>query len=414
MLGYVNPTASRIYGWRAIPRDVEFETRSASHCEQSAASSPTHMPTYFIGVLSGTSMDAVDAALLSFDPAPIVVATHSVKYPADLQSELLALAVPGDNEIDRLGRADVLVGRLFARAVVELIARAGVPASQISAIGSHGQTIRHRPVGDAGFTLQIGDPNVIATETGLPVVADFRRKDMALGGQGAPLVPKFHQAVFGQPGSLRVVVNIGGIANLTVLDGTQSDSVIGFDSGPGNTLMDGWCRRTLGLPMDRDGALASQGRIIPTLLDAFFSDPYFSQRPPKSTGPEYFSAAWLDRHLTHAGGAPAAADVQATLLELTVRSISDAIIQASPGPEKSAVFVCGGGAHNTALMRSLQAHLPGSKVSRTESLGVAGEWVEAALFAWLAHQRLQVLPGNCPTVTGAKRPAVLGGLWLPG
>lgn len=370
------------------------------------------MPELCIGTLSGTSVDGIDAALVRFSPQPTLVATHSLKFPEDLRQDLLALGVPGENEIDRLGQADVRVGKLFAQAVNELLRQAGVAPGEIAAIGSHGQTIRHRPGLAQPFTLQIGDPNVIATGTGIPVVADFRRKDLALGGQGAPLVPAFHDAVFRQPGTDRVIVNIGGIANLTVLPGHTARPVLGFDTGPGNTLLDGWSRRSLNQPMDRNGAFAASGKPHPGLLAALLGDPYFHQAPPKSTGPEYFSADWLQRHLVTTGDL-APADVQATLLALTVRSIAEAIRQL-PGLERPAVYVCGGGAHNDALMRALHDNLPGSTVAPTDSLGLPVDWIEAMAFAWLARQRLHEKPGNSPFVTGAARPAVLGGLWLPG
>jgi anhydro-N-acetylmuramic acid kinase len=370
------------------------------------------MAEYFIGTLSGTSMDGIDAALVDFSPKPVLAASCSLKFPEDLRTELLALAVPGDNEIDRLGRADVRLGRLFAQAANELLARAKVPPAQVRAIGSHGQTIRHRPGQAAPFTLQIGDPNVIAAATGLPVVADFRRKDMALGGQGAPLVPAFHDAMFRQPGTDRVIVNIGGIANLTVLPGEAARPILGFDTGPGNTLLDGWSRRILRKPMDRDGAFAASGRLQTGLLALLLRDPYFSQPAPKSTGPEYFSPDWLQGHLA-AFGEIAPADVQATLLALTTHSIADSIRRQSASRQPE-VFVCGGGAHNIALMRSLSENLPGAAVGPTDNLGVPVDWVEAMAFAWLARQRWHEKAGNCPLVTGATRPAVLGGLYLPG
>jgi anhydro-N-acetylmuramic acid kinase len=367
-------------------------------------------PDLYIGTLSGTSVDGIDVALVHFGPRPELRATHSLAIPDDLRGELLKLGVPGDNEIDRLGQADVRLGRLFAQAVHELLAKAALAPRDIAAIGSHGQTVRHRPGQENAFSLQIGDPNVMATLTGIPVVADFRRKDVALGGQGAPLVPAFHQAVFQAAGTDRVVVNIGGIANLSVLSG-GADNVLGFDTGPGNTLLDGWCRKVLGAPMDRDGQLAAQGRLKPDLLAAMLRDPYFQQAPPKSTGPEYFSAAWLQLHLA-ACGAIAAADVQATLVALTAQSIAQAI-KSLKGMTRPDVFVCGGGAHNPALMRALADGLAGGSVRPTDALGIPADWVEAMAFAWLARQRLLGLPGNCPAVTGASRPAVLGGLWLP-
>ena len=368
-------------------------------------------PELFIGALSGTSIDGIDVALVRFDPQPTLVASHSLPYPEELRRELLTLCTPGENEIDRLGRADVVVGRCFAQAVNELLAEAALPAGDVCAIGSHGQTIRHRPSGAAPFTLQIGDPNVIAALTGIPVAADFRRKDMALGGQGAPLVPAFHEAIFRKAGATRVVVNIGGIANLTVLPGDAAAPLAGFDTGPGNTLLDAWSRRVLQQPMDRDGAFAASGRVAHGLLDALLADLYFKKAPPKSTGPEYFSVSWLEQHLTH-GGHATDADVQATLLALTTQTIAAAIRQ-SAGNDAPEIFLCGGGANNPTLLTALREQLPRATVDRTDALGVAAGWVEALAFAWLARQRWHALPGNSPVVTGASRAAVLGGLFLP-
>jgi len=392
----------------------------------------------FVGTLSGTSVDGIDAALARFGTRPELVASHSLAFPAGLKAELLALGRPGENEIDRLGRADVALGRLFARAVNELLAKAGVAPGAVRAIGSHGQTIRHRPGLDPAFTLQIGDPNVIAAETGIPVVADFRRKDMALGGQGAPLVPAFHEAIFRAKDKDRVVVNIGGIANLTALPADAAAPVLGFDTGPGNTLLDAWSRRVLNAPMDRDGALAARGQVVPELLRALLAEPYFEKTAPKSTGPEQFSMAWLQPQLDRL---PAIddADVQATLIALTARSIAEAIrsgtgvspVGSEYGRDAHAasesdmggtpmslgtqpdVFVCGGGARNPVLMQALTTQLPGCRVEATDALGVSASWVEALAFAWLARQHVLGLPGNCPQVTGASRAAVLGGLYLP-
>jgi anhydro-N-acetylmuramic acid kinase len=369
-------------------------------------------PDLFVGTLSGTSVDGIDAALVRFSPRPELVASRAVKFPEDMRLELLALATPGENEIDRLGQADVRLGRLFAEAINTLLKQAGVSASHVRAIGSHGQTVRHRPALAHPFTLQIGDPTVIAAATGIPVVADFRRKDLALGGQGAPLVPAFHEAVFRQARQDRVIVNIGGIANVTVLPGDPAKPVLGFDTGPGNTLLDGWARKALRQPMDRDGAFAASGRVQPGVLDALLGDPYFEKPAPKSTGPEYFSADWLQRNFAAIGDRPPA-DVQATLLALTAQSIADAIRQL-PGMTRPSVYVCGGGAHNGALMRALQDQLPDSKVATTDVLGLPVDWIEAMAFAWLARQRLEEKPGNSPAVTGANRAAVLGGVWLPG
>ncbi len=403
------------------------------------SSPPPRESDLFVGTLSGTSVDGIDAALVRFGARPELVASHSLAFPAELKAELLALGRPGDNEIDRLGRADVALGRLFARAVNELLAKAGFAPGAVRAIGSHGQTIRHRPGFDPAFTLQIGDPNVIATGTGIPVVADFRRKDMALGGQGAPLVPAFHEAVFRTTARDRVVVNLGGIANLTALPADRTAPILGFDTGPANTLLDAWARRVLGTPMDRNGALAGSGRVVPELLRAMLAAPFFKRPAPKSTGPEEFSMAWLEARLAKLPKPPDDADVQATLVALTARSVADAIrggtgvppvdsdhgrdayatpisdMGGTPMPPRKApeIFVCGGGARNPVLMRALRGELPGSEIATTDALGVAGDWVEAMAFAWLARQRVLGLPGNCPHVTGASRAAVLGGMFFP-
>ncbi len=384
-------------------------------------------------------MDGIDVALVRFGSQLEFVAGHSLPFPLELKKDLLALCTPGENEIDRLGCADVALGRLFAQAVRELLAKVGVSPVLVRAIGSHGQTIRHRPGLQPAFTLQIGDPNVIAAGTGIPVVADFRRKDMALGGQGAPLVPAFQEAIFRTKDKDRVVVNIGGIANLTALPANPAAPVLGFDTGPGNTLLDAWSRRVLNAPMDRDGALAARGHVQAELLQALLAEPYFSQPAPKSTGPELFSAAWLERHLAALAVAPSDADVQATLVALTARSIAEAIrsgtgvslvgsehgrdahatsesdMGGTPMPLETQpdVFVCGGGARNPVLMRALAAQLPGCRVDATDALGVSASWVEALAFAWLARQRVLGLPGNCPQVTGASRATVLGGVFFP-
>ena len=379
-------------------------------------SSPTPNPSpaaeLYVGALSGTSVDGIDVALVRFDPQPTLVASHSLAFPAALRSELLALGVPGENEIDRLGRADVALGQLFAQAVNELLTQAGVAPRAVRAIGSHGQTIRHRPGFTPAFTLQIGDPNVIAAATGIPVVADFRRKDVALGGQGAPLVPAFHAAMFRDARSDRVVVNIGGIANLTALPAAPTAPVLGFDTGPGNTVLDAWSRRVLQAPMDRDGTLAARGRVVPALLRALLAEPYFAQAAPKSTGPEQFSIGWLERHLGALSAPPSDADVQATLLALTAETIA-AAIESLPQLTRPDVFICGGGARNPVMLQALRARLPGNRVATTETLGVSANWVEALAFAWLARQRCHALPGNAPAVTGARHAAVLGGLFLP-
>lgn len=366
-------------------------------------------PSLFVGLMSGTSMDAVDSALLRFDAgAAQLVATREYPVGESLRDELGALCQPGSDEINRLGRLDLQLGELFARATLALLDSAGVDPAQVSAIGSHGQTVRHAPPRDGvpGFSLQIGDPNTIAERTGITTVADFRRRDMACGGQGAPLVPAFHAEVFAAPGVDRAIVNIGGIANATLLQGEQL--LAGFDTGPGNTLLDQWYSRHQQGRFDRDGAWSAQGEVRQDLLEALFGEPYFTRSGPRSTGRELFNLPWLERHLAGLPGTPAV-DVQATLAELTAASIARAVqaTDATPGE----VYVCGGGAHNGDLMRRLRAQLPASTVADTQKLGIHPDWVEAATFAWLAQRRLQDLCGNAPAVTGAAAPRVLGAIY---
>ncbi|QSX41577.1 anhydro-N-acetylmuramic acid kinase [Shewanella cyperi] len=359
---------------------------------------------YYVGLMSGTSMDGVDAVLVDFaGDAPALVASHTEAFPEHLFKGLQRLCQPGQDEINRLGRLDRSVGLLFAKAVNELLSVAGVDKSQVRAIGSHGQTVRHMPNLEVGFTLQIGDPNTIAAMTGIDVIADFRRKDIALGGQGAPLVPAFHQQLFAREGQQRVILNIGGIANLTYLPG-NADKVLGFDTGPGNTLIDAWIREVRQESFDCDGAFAEEGTTHPALLAQLLSHPYFSLDYPKSTGRELFNHAWLEQQLAPYGNL-AEEDVQSTLLDLTCHSIANDINKLSA---KGELYVCGGGALNGALMRRLAALLPGYSVATTSALGVDPKWVEGIAFAWLALRHDLGLPANLPAVTGASREAVLG------
>ncbi|HKJ77577.1 MAG TPA: anhydro-N-acetylmuramic acid kinase [Gammaproteobacteria bacterium] len=368
------------------------------------------MSPRFVGLLSGTSMDAVDAALVEFDgDAPRLLAHHDLPYPDDLRQELAALARPGaadGDALDRLGTADIALGRWFARAVAELLADAGVPADSVTAIGSHGQTVRHRPEGPHPFSLQIGDPNVIAQATGITTVADFRRRDLAAGGQGAPLAPAFHAAVFRHAGEDRAVLNLGGIANLTTLPAGPDGPVLGFDTGPANTLLDAWAQRHLGRPRDDAGAWGASGTVDPTLLARLRGDGYFSRRAPKSTGPEHFHLDWLTERLA---GSEAPADVQATLQALTATTVADALQDALPGAKR--LLVCGGGVHNDAVMARLAEAGAPVAVESTAAYGVDPDWVEAAAFAWLARATLAGRPGNLPAVTGAAAPVVLGGVY---
>ena len=364
---------------------------------------------HYIGLMSGTSVDGIDAALVSLpDNGPLVLlATHQHNIPAAVHAAIQALMQPGPNEIEREGEQDVQLGRLFADAAQALMAKSGVGESNIRAIGSHGQTIRHRPRATHPFTRQIGNPAVIAEQTGITTVADFRMRDMAAGGEGAPLVPAFHRWFFHKPGTGRVIVNIGGVANITWLPADGQASVLGFDTGPGNTLMDQWIMLSRGERYDRDGAWAASGKVNDELLARLLADNYFSTPPPKSTGREHFHQTWVEQHLKNQ---LAAEDVQATLLELTATSIAQALNFLPAAAEE--IYVCGGGSHNRHLLARLQTRLPGIPVKTTAALGLNPDWVEAVAFAWLAHQTLSGQPGNLPSVTGASRPVVLGGIYL--
>ena len=372
------------------------------------------MPTeYFIGLMSGTSLDAIDAVLVDFSGATPNLC-HAINHPLPqaLHTDIQNLCSPGDNEIERLGQADILLGKSFAAAANELLKSANIPNTDVIAIGSHGQTVRHLP--EIGFTLQIGDPNIIAEQTGITTVADFRRRDMAAGGQGAPLVPAFHAAVFSDKQQARVILNIGGMANVTLLPvtGFISGFVSGFDTGPGNILMDAWIQHHRQQAFDRDGAWAASGKVDDALLANMLRDNFFHQPPPKSTGRERFNLDWLIRHLNASKHSLAAEDVQATLCELTAASIADAI--KGYAPAESEIIVCGGGARNTDLMDRLAKRLSGYTFKTSDKLGIAAEWVEATAFAWLARESLANRPGNVPTVTGAKHPVVLGGIYPAG
>lgn len=365
----------------------------------------TEEPTQnYIGCISGTSVDGLDIAMISIDPVEriSIPAAATVPLPEELRAKLLDLGQPGGDDLDTLGWCDLQLGAFIGEAVSSFMRAHAISAADITAIGSHGQTVRHRPP-DAdhthGFSLQIGDPNTIAEVSGLTTVADFRRRDMAAGGQGAPLVPPFHQALFGAGGTDTAILNIGGISNLSLLGAVPS----GFDTGPGNALLDSWCLQHRGQTYDADGAWAASGRIDTTLLNVCLSDPYFSQAPPKSTGREYFNLAWLSERLSVTNATPA--DVQATLCALTARCTADALSQWAP--DTKTLVVCGGGRLNPHLMQVLQDHTA-IQVQPSEALGVDGDSIEAALFGWLAHRCLTGAAGNEPAVTGAKGHRVLG------
>lgn len=361
------------------------------------------MAEFFVGLMSGTSLDGIDAVLADFSAGPPrLVATIHEPFDADLRQRLLALAEPGPDELHRAGESGNALAMRYADATLELLASAGVDPESVDAIGCHGQTVRHRP--DLGFTVQLVNAALLAESTGITVIADFRSRDMAAGGEGAPLVPAFHVAVFRNPEEHRVILNLGGIANITDLP--PQGATRGFDCGPANTLMDGWCERNLGKAYDDSGAWAASGRVLEDLLSRLLADPYFRRLPPKSTGREKFSLTWLETQLR---GNEASADVQATLLALTARSIASAIRDHCRGAD--AVYVCGGGSRNKTLLESLRRELPGLQVRLTDTLGIAAQWVEAFAFAWLARQTLRGKPGNLPDVTGARGPRILGAIY---
>ncbi len=363
----------------------------------------------FLGLISGTSMDGIDAALVELgEQHCTVLAAQTTAYPADLSNALLAASrQPARCGVDELCALDHRVGECFRDAAINLLEASGTSPASVAAIGSHGQTLRHQPRLPRPFTLQLGDPNIIAAGTGIATVADFRRRDLALGGEGAPLTPAFHHWLFGDAARHRVILNIGGFANVTVLP-ASSEVVSGFDTGPGNSLMDSWCRRCLGRPYDDAGRWAAGGRVSEALLARMLSDRYFDEPPPKSTGFEYFDDAWLDRQLGQAPR-PDDADVQATLTELTARSIAAAIGRHAPLTDE--VLVCGGGVHNGYLLERLQAALAPTTLASTTDHGMDPAWIEAAAFAWLAARRLDGRPGNLPSVTGARDPAILGAIY---
>jgi anhydro-N-acetylmuramic acid kinase len=358
----------------------------------------------YLGLISGTSADGIDAALVRFEPRLEVLAARTIAYSDAIRDSILTLATANAAiALDDFGALDVAVGTAFADAALAVLRDAGVDHSAVAAIGSHGQTIRHRPSGPFPFTLQIGDASVIAEKTRITTIADFRRADVAAGGQGAPLLPALHAALFSASDRTRVILNLGGIANITVL--APGRDVLGFDTGPANCLLDAWALRHRGTARDEGGAWAASGRVDRAELDAWLSDPYFKAPPPKSTGREHFNLDWLDARV-RTDAAPA--DVQATLLALTATSIADAIRASAPDARE--VFACGGGVHNPALMSALRDRLAPATLDSTSALGLDPDYVEAAGFAWLARARIAQTPGNLPAVTGARGPRVLGAI----
>lgn len=367
---------------------------------------------YYIGLMSGTSSDAIDAALISVSSKVELIATHSSPITTELRQQIHQLCDPQRGTIDQLGHLDYQLGHAFADTALALIADANIPREKIIAIGSHGQTIRHRPSANPSpFTLQIGDPNIIAEKTGITTIADFRRRDMALGGQGAPLVPAFHRAIFSSDKTDRAIVNIGGMANITWLPKSQLESdVIGFDTGPGNVLLDAWIYKHFQKSYDQNGNWAAQGNTHQHLLDLLLGEEFFGQAPPKSTGREMFNLAWLENNLQQLHQVISPIDVQRTLLTLTAKSIADSINHLARS--NTEVYVCGGGALNQLLMKELEELLTPYSVNSTRDLGIDPQWIEAMAFAWLAHQRMKNKTGNIAAVTGAKNPGVLGGIYF--
>ena len=368
---------------------------------------PAAMNQIFIGLMSGTSLDGIDAIAIDLTSKPDILATHYQPYDEALRQQLRQLCQGCTNELKLFAELDSRLGNDFANAANTIIDKAELTPQQISAIGSHGQTIRHYPEGKYPNSLQIGNPNIIAERTGITTITDFRRRDIAAGGQGAPLVPAFHNALFRSTEHDRVILNIGGIANLTLLPATTSVPVTGWDTGPGNTLMNAWILQHQQQAQDTDGCWAAQGSSNSALLKAMLADPYFHQAPPKSTGPEYFNLTWLDQYLAQHPDTPV--NIQATLCELTSHAITMAI-ESSPlhNPE---VFICGGGSHNPQIMHQLTAQLANCRIDTTRTLGIDPDWVEAAAFAWLAQQSLHGKTGNLPAVTGANREVLLGSIY---
>ncbi len=360
----------------------------------------------YLGLISGTSMDAIDAALVDFDAAPLsIIATSATPFEPKLKRRISALIDQAERvSLDEVGQIDVELGRAFAQAALALMQSAGISANRVTAIGSHGQTLRHRPDLGVPFTWQIGDPNVLAEMTGVSVVADFRRRDVAAGGQGAPLLPVFHDQVFRSDEEDRVIANLGGIANITIL--TQGSSVTGFDTGPANRLLDAWIAEHQGKDFDAGGAWAASGQVDETLLNELLDEPYLRLAPPKSTGRELFNLSWLKSRLGLFSRPPG--DVQATLQQFTARTLADAVRQYAPG---AALYVCGGGAHNLGLLSAVAALIAPNRVASTAALGLDPDYVEAVAFAWFAKRTLEGLTSSAGSVTGAQGARILGGVY---
>lgn len=366
---------------------------------------------YYIGLLSGTSVDAIDAVLADFSSdQPRMLASHSHPIPSAFRKQLLDMTQPQENELHTMLEADTALGILMGDAVNELMKKTNVLRDEIRAIGSHGQTLRHQPTGKIPYTLQIGDPNQIVAKTKMTTVADFRRLDIAFGGQGAPLAPAFHEAVFRDPLHARAIINIGGFSNMTIL--APNKPTVGFDIGPGNALIDGWIQECLNKPYDAHGEWGAKGSLILPLLERFKQDPFFAQKGPKSTGKDFFHISWVRTHLAALGleTSARAQDIQYTLTELTANLITDKIKEY---PEISSIYICGGGAANTFLMSRIANGCAPIPVHTTSDLGIPPDWVEGMLFAWLAKQRMEGKALSLASITGSSKPVLLGGIYSP-
>lgn len=356
----------------------------------------------YVGIMSGTSLDGIDAVLLDLSSnTPRLVASYYQAYPDSLKDTLLSLHQPTPNELHHTLLVGNELARSYAAATQSLLAAANISPAEVRAIGCHGQTVRHRP--EIGYTVQLGNAALLTELCSITVVNDFRSRDIAAGGQGAPLVPAFHHKMLRHPEIHRVIVNIGGISNLTDLAPNQS--TFGFDCGPGNLLMDAWIKRHLDLPFDQEGQWAASGTVLPDLLQKLIDEPYFHLAPPKSCGRDLFNMQWLEKFLS---GNENPADVQGTLLELTAYTISSAILKYCRGAQE--VYLCGGGAHNLQLLHRMQAYLPDCQIQPTNQLGIDADWLEAIAFAWLAQQTIHGLSANLPEATGAHHPCILGAI----
>lgn len=363
----------------------------------------------YIGIMSGTSLDGVDTALVETDGKSIrLLAQDFFTMPEDLKQDVLDVCIGQQTTLLKIGEIDHRLGKVFADAVDQLIDKNSLNRSDIKAIGSHGQTVFHAPDSAYPFTMQIGDANIIAAQTGITTVADFRRKDMALGGQGAPLVPAFHKALFDHLENNIVILNIGGIANISIING---DKTSGYDTGPGNMLMDAWVQKHFGKPYDKDAAIARAGKVNQPLLKALLAESYLQLPAPKSTGRELFNLPWLEQKLTRF--TLSNEDVLTTLAEFTAITIANEVEELTQNHRINELLACGGGANNPLLMERLQQLLPEWQIGNTLKYGIDADYMEAMAFAWLAHQTINGLPGNLPAATGASRLAVLGAIYLP-